>query len=129
MHDALPFAVSTAKIDLATRIRDAVFSIRVKSLEVLMQLFDTLPSPLMRSRSGVTHFGSSDGNRNPKCIIVGARGVSAKRTDGQRARDLALCGLRRFYLVHDPRGGAAPTASSADANSPVSIASISRKYL
>jgi hypothetical protein len=49
-----------------------------------------------------------------------------RRARRQEERDPALCGLRRFYLVHD---GAAPTASSADANSPVSIAIISRKYL
>ena len=33
------------------------------------------------------------------------------------------------FAVRDQRGGGAPTASSAEGNSPVSIASISRKYL
>jgi hypothetical protein len=52
-----------------------------------------------------------------------------EQTESEASGGTALCGLRRFHLVHDLLGGAAPTASSADANSPVSIASISRKYL
>ena len=55
--------------------------------------------------------------------------TSAEGIDGERVVRKNAMRCFAAFAVRDQRGGGAPTASSAEGNSPVSIASISRKYL